>query len=81
MSASSAPQASSHAQLRLLQRAGLQARSVAHAWRSGTPVAVEYRDYHHAKYNEALDVILLERGDVVTTVLRAAFEEFTEGDQ
>ncbi|WP_135304755.1 hypothetical protein [Haloarcula amylovorans] len=81
MSASATPQASSHAQFRLLQRAGLDARSVENAWRSGTPVEIEYRDYHTATYNEALDVILLEQGDVVTTILRAAFEEFTEGAQ
>ena len=78
MSVPARPVVSSHAKLRLLQRAGVNAGTVADAWQESTPVAITYREYHHAMYHHALDVVLLERSGVITTVLRAAYEEFTE---
>lgn len=78
MSAPVTPAVSSHAKLRLLQRAGVDSGTVIDAWQSAAPIDIEYRDYHHAKHHDQLDVILLEDGGVVTTVLRAAYEHFME---
>lgn len=78
MSAPASPHPSCHAKLRLLQRAGVDAGSLMTAWTDGVAVGLEGRAYHHAKYNEALGVVLLEREGVIVTVLRAAYEKFME---
>lgn len=79
MSAEAVPRVSSHARLRFVHRAGVDASSTARAWREGTAVDVEAHNYHQARYNAARDVVLLARNGVITTVLDAAYEEF-KGD-
>lgn len=81
MSVSTSPRVSSHARLRLVQRAGVDASSPARAWRDGVPIEVEAHDYHHARYNAAQNVVLLARGGVITTVLDATHEEFRRVSQ
>lgn len=81
MSAPSRPHPSCHAQLRLLQRAGVDAGSLVTAWTDGVAIGLEGRAYHHARYNEPLGVVLLEREGVIVTVLRAAYEKFTEEER
>ena len=83
MSVQSTPRASSHAQLRFLQRAGTTSESLHRAWRDGLTVDVEGYDYQRARYDALLDVILLARDGVVTTVLQGAYAEFefTEGSR
>lgn len=81
MSAATGPFVSEHAKLRLLQRAGIDVGSVLDAWYTASPVHIDYREYDLAKYHDKLGVILLERDGVITTVLRATWERFTEGDE
>lgn len=81
MSVQPSPRVSSHAQIRFVQRATVNGGTAGSAWRDGTPVEVECHDYHHARYNETLNVVLLARGGVITTVLDATLTEFTEGNQ
>lgn len=81
MNVQSSPRVSSHARLRFVQRTTVNGWTARSAWRDGTPVEVECHDYHHARYNKTLDVVLLARGGVITTVLDAALAEFTEGSQ
>ena len=76
MSVKSSPRASSHARLRFLQRAGTATGSLHRAWRDGQPVDVEGHDYHRARYDPLLDVVLLARDGIVTTVLKGAFAQF-----
>lgn len=71
------PEVSSHAELRLLQRGGVDAWPVSKVWRNASPVTLEARHYHHAKYSETFDVVLIEYYGVIVTVLRGAYEEFS----
>lgn len=81
MSESPHPAPSAHAKLRMCQRAGLDVGPLRDAWNSAIPVSIDYRDYTSAKYNSQHDVILLERNGLITTVLHAAYEQFTETTQ
>ncbi|MCU4975720.1 hypothetical protein OB955_23850 [Halobacteria archaeon AArc-m2/3/4] len=81
MSAQSVPRTSAHAQLRFLQRAGVTECSLHRVWQDGRPVDVDGYNYHRARYDDLLDVVLLARDGVVTTVLEAAYTEFTEASR
>ncbi|MFC7233415.1 hypothetical protein ACFQMM_22395 [Saliphagus sp. GCM10025308] len=81
MSVRSIPQPSSHAKLRFMQRTGIVEFSLRQAWQSGLPVDVDGQDYHQARYDELLDVVLLARDGVLTTVLNATHLEVTEGSR
>jgi len=81
MSRSPPPAPSAHAKLRMCQRAGPDVGPLRDAWESSTPVSIDYRDYTTAKYNAQHDVILLERNGLITTVLHAAYEQFTQATQ
>lgn len=72
------PRVTSHAKLRFLQRAEVVDISPDIAWETGTPVEVEHYDYQHARYHAFFDVIFLARDGVLTTVLKAAYTDFTE---
>lgn len=81
MSIRSTPRVSSHARLRFMQRTNTTEFSPHQAWQDGLPVDVDGYNYHQARYDDLLDVVLLAREGVVTTVLRAAYTRFTEGSQ
>lgn len=81
MSVEATPRVSSHAEFRFLQRTGLIEVSPDAAWRAGTPVTVDGYDYSKARYDPILDVVLLARDGIVTTVLKAAYTDFTEANQ
>lgn len=75
MSVRSAPRISHHARLRFLQRTNSTEFSPLQTWQDGLPVDVINYNYHEARYDDLLDVVLLARDNVVTTVLKAAYVE------
>lgn len=82
MSNRSNPQPSSHARLRFMQRTGHVEFSLRQAWQDGLPVEVDGHNYQQARYDDLLDVVLLARDGVLTTVLKATHLEFEpEGDR
>lgn len=85
MNISSLPQPSSHVRLRFVQRTGTTEFSLRQSWQDGLPVDVDGHHYHQARYDNLLDVVLLARDGVLTTVLEAAHLEIevdhTEGSR
>lgn len=67
-----------HGRLRLVQRGGIDTPPLAHAWDTATPVELVGREYDQARLHHPSGVVLLERGNTISTALIAAYEELEQ---